>query len=132
MEQTTNSSAAEPVAVVSVKVQRTQRAPNYFKKHLMGDYTLGISFWFSSVFIAGFLVPMLLAIVMMHSGSALAVMTMIAALIITYAWSIVGLWRSASKHVERGGKPIWAVLTQIWIAIGVVLLMIQFALPVVM
>jgi len=38
--------------------------------------------------------------------------------ILAWVWAVTGTWRSANKHVERGGQKPWAVLAQFMIVIG--------------
>ncbi len=33
-------------------------------------------------------------------------------------WQLIGIWRSASKHTERGGRRVWAFLAQIGVIVG--------------
>lgn len=36
----------------------------------------------------------------------LALFTMIGITIVIFVWQVVGIWRSAGKHVGRGGKQV--------------------------
>src|SRR5215469_7738743 len=94
------------------------------KTHWDGDYSLAKSYWVNTVFVS--LVAALGAklFVQFLSERTQARYASIAALILTaltltiWCWSVVGTWRSASKHVSRGGKLFWARAVQVVIVLG--------------
>jgi hypothetical protein len=39
-------------------------------------------------------------------------------------WLVIGIWRSASKHVGRGGRPVWARLAKLMVALRILSLVV--------
>jgi len=99
--------------------------PNFIKKHWRGDYSLGISYW-----VIGTLLTFLVVIVSSAVGSVNEVSELgprasgffiLSVFFIIYGitfWQIVGIWRSADKHCQRGGKSTWANLAKLMVILG--------------
>lgn len=95
------------------------------QKHWRGDYPLGISYW-----VCGALITVaFLAIVAVVSGSELSarygakfgatfVLCLYVFLLALTVWQTVGIWRSADKHVAKGGNAFWAGLAKVMVVIG--------------
>lgn len=95
------------------------------EKHWRGDFPLGISYWvFGALVTVAFL-----AIVAVISGSGLSarygakfgatfVLCLYVFMLILTVWQTVGIWRSADKHVGKGGKAFWAGLAKVMVVIG--------------
>src|SRR6185295_16614092 len=82
------------------------------------------SYWLNSLLIllfapllGGMLVPWVSANLPARYGSA-SVLLLTVLGILAWVWAVTGTWRSANKHVERGGQKPWAVLAQFMIVIG--------------
>jgi hypothetical protein len=65
-------------------------------------------------------VSLLLATPASGSYPALPYLALIAFLagIVTTVWSMVGTWRSAGKHVARGGRLFWAIAARSALALS--------------
>ena len=106
--------------------QSPQRGPigrSFIGKHWRGEYSLPIAYWVVGILSALALFAFVFSLVLLASEyrpvSGLVVIVAIwAAFYILMVWSTVGTWISASKHVERGGKKVWAVLAQISLVLG--------------
>ena len=114
--------------------------PNFVVKHWQGDYSLGYSF-----FINGLLINLIFAVVCVVAmgvfGSiynleensleelGIGMLVLVFVLFVTGScvgiWQVVGIWRSANKHKQRGGKAIWAGLTQALMVLWTVSLVIS-------
>lgn len=105
---------------------------DYIAQHWQGGFTLGYAVWANAVLLGLLLdLPMdglrWLAEALNQSGHhllavALLLLVLVGDLAIT-AWLLVGVARSAGRHEERGGRPIWALLTRC------VLIVIALGLP---
>ena len=97
--------------------------PNYFVRHWRGDLSLGVSYWVNG-FLATVLVLLMAGSVSLFRDSMdlklIALLTLLLYLggILATVWQWVGIWRSASNHVWRGGKAVWATLTKAAVVIG--------------
>jgi hypothetical protein len=88
---------------------------NYIIRHWRGHLSLPISYW-----INGLIIPTALSLALLLTLDYLArtdiglpslALLDLAYLVFSAAlwiWSIVGIWRSAGYHEERGGSPGWA------------------------
>jgi hypothetical protein len=100
-----------------------ERKRNYFIRHWRGELSLGVSYW-----VNGFLANLLLAFVVtmgVEFQERVGLRTVALLCILTFGltiglwfWQIVGTWRSAARHVERGGLKIWATLAQITLCLS--------------
>lgn len=100
---------------------------NYFLKHWDGELPLGTSYW-----INGALVTVALSILITFGFAAFdasdapriysvaAIASWILATGITL-WQFVGIWRSAGRHVSRGGRAVWAALAKIAVGLGIII-----------
>lgn len=98
---------------------------NYLVRHWRGQLSLPVSYWLNSVLLA--LVLSLIALWLVGiaetSGMSLRALSGIYLAYLIWAgllwlWSIVGVWRSADRHEERGGSPGWATTARIVIIFG--------------
>ena len=97
---------------------------DFIKKHWDGDYSLAKSYWVNTLFVS--LVFVLCAQLLFqffdertharYVSSAVLFVTLLS--VAVWCWSVIGTWRSASKHVSRGGKPFWAIAAKVAIALG--------------
>jgi len=101
--------------------------PSFIGKHWRGDYSLPISYWVVSIIV--FVLYALLADVShyffesFNLGLRVTGALMLGMIFSAWAaviWLIVGVWRSADKHVQRGGIAFWAGLVKIIIALNLI------------
>jgi hypothetical protein len=100
---------------------------NYLVRHWRGELPLGHSYWINGVLASLTIFVIAQLINGLGGGETLSLPGLAAAGIGFYllsillsTWQIVGIWRAASRHVERGGKPIWGALAKIAVAFGVI------------
>ena len=83
------------------------RRPDYFIRHWRGDLSLGVSYWANGFgnFLVLFAVSTVAAMESVASLKLVAVLSLLvfATGIVGSVWQLVGVWRSASNHVSRGG-----------------------------
>ena len=123
---------AKPPVAAQPKVNRT-RSYNFIVKHWRGEYSLGVSYW-----LFGFLIAIFIGLLNATLGrfsDALSLSTqkqgflILAYYAVTIAvavWQIVGVTRSASAHVSRGGKYFWAMTAKVMVCIGALQLLFGF------
>jgi hypothetical protein len=97
----------------------------YFLRHWQGELSLPISFWLNLILLPlplGFALGALTTWVsllgeQMRAGSIawLIVWPLVLAFDV---WCLVGAWRSAVLHVERGGRWLWAAMARLVVAIS--------------
>lgn len=96
---------------------------SWIARHWRGDLSLGISFWVNGTLV-GLLLSFLdhLTTPLAEKGDPSVALAYLAAFylvfIIVQLWRIIGIWRSAQKHVSRGGRSFWAIAAQITIIIN--------------
>lgn len=100
------------------------RTKNYLIQHWRGELTLAVSYWLNGILATGFVAVTAGVVSAVQETVNLKVTA--ALLIFIYClgiavslWQIVGTWRSASNHVGRGGKPVWALLAKIALVLGI-------------
>ena len=116
-----------------------KNSDSYFKKHWRGELDLGISYWVNNI------LPSLLITLISWGLESLAsnvtdmtyiliafIFLYIFIFLIFAPWAYVGLWRSASNHIEKYNLFFWANVVRILVIIGVirtVMLLINNAYP---
>jgi hypothetical protein len=117
---------AEPAALPDPP--RRRQPGGYIAAHWGGRLPLGQSYWINGA-VVSFVSSMVLfaaihAIDVTHaptlyfsvvSGAQLSFVALT-------VWQIVGIWRSANRHPARGGKPVWAGLARISVALSALVL----------
>lgn len=109
----------DPVTAAAAK------RPNYFVRHWRGDLSLGVSYWVNLVLVSLFLTLLGLAV---SGGIILLAIPLplidawiffgLAFGIVISVWQFVGVWRSASNHVSRGGTRAWATVAKVMLVLG--------------
>lgn len=96
----------------------------FFRRHLNGDYSLGRSYWLHTFVLQLALValvlgalPALVEDLPARVGSSSALFVSVGSLAL-WLWGVIGTWRSAGKHVSRGGRATWANLAKVAIILG--------------
>lgn len=97
----------------------------YIVKHWRGELSLKTSFWVNLFLInLGFRIfqtwfdkaspienPVL--------ASRVTLIYVCIALAIVYPWQIIGLWRSANRHIQETGKRFWAGSAKVLVVLGI-------------
>ena len=96
---------------------------NYFARHWRGQLSLGVSYWVSSL-VSGLLVALVAGTVKpIQEALSLRLscglsMFLFALAIASTVWWLIGVWRSASGHVSRGGRRFWAGVAEAMVVLG--------------
>ncbi|HXP30230.1 MAG TPA: hypothetical protein VN832_04010 [Stellaceae bacterium] len=104
---------------------------SYLLRHWRGELSLPVAYW-----INGWLGD--IPIILLATGAGLLIrvpalvkpalaagMAVWVLAFLVSIWQLVGIWRSAGRHVGRGGRKIWAVLGQVSVGLGAVMLAAQ-------
>src|SRR5260221_6578257 len=101
---------------------------NYFARHWRGELSLGVSYW-----VNGVLAQVIVAAAANSFGSlgdaaslksvAIGCVSFYVFSLAVSVWQIVGTWRSASNHVERGGQVCWAGTAKVVLALSALALL---------
>jgi hypothetical protein len=115
-------SVAQPEASLCEPPPLPKRS-NYFARHWRGELPLPVSYWVNGTL--GFLLVAISSGVLSAFEATGSLKAAVAAGIILYAlsfavsvWQIVGTWRSASNHADRGGHAVWAGLAKVVLVLG--------------
>ena len=102
---------------------------NYFVRHWRGECSLGISYWVNGNVLAGIgTVALTVATHLLEKGGyslraiSFAGLGTLLFSVIAWLWSSVGIWRSASHHVARGGSSGWASAARVGVVIGTIVM----------
>ncbi len=105
--------------------RRLAPEPNFLVKHWRGDYSLGFSCWVIVALLTAILVAIIMAIQLSNFWRELGARASGTAILVFYGfvvtltlWQLIGLWRSACKHSQRGGKAFWAGLAKVMVVLG--------------
>jgi len=115
--------------------ERSWLARSYVARHWHGELSLPVSF-----FVNGLLFNMLLSVLGVAAAQQepihyvpwpgfLLISGIWLLVAIAGAWQLIGIWRSADRHVQRGGRTFWAVaaklVTILWLLQSVVVFFTQ-------
>jgi hypothetical protein len=135
-EQTQTDVESGAADMSDVLPDREHDAPsrNYIAKHWFGELSLTKSYW----------INMILAVIAI-TFSAFALQTALQSagvqggpmalgawvgfsllVLVIVSWQLVGVWRSAAQHQERGGSPLWARAAQTVVVVGASAAVITF------
>ena len=102
-----------------------ERTGNYFSDHWRGNLSLPLSYWINGSLVTGVTTGLIFAVQAQLRESSFSLQLASAVTVASVAfgvavwlWGAVGIWRSASKHVSRGGKAFWAGTAQAMVVIG--------------
>src|ERR1051326_31197 len=97
---------------------------NYFVRHWRGELPLPCSYWVNGTL--GWVVVAILGGLVSAMAASNGLKAVVASGIALYVlsttvtvWQIVGTWRSATQHPERGGNAAWAALAKVVLVLGV-------------
>lgn len=100
---------------------------NLIKKHWNGDYSLARSYWGNTLVVSVLILlgaKLLVAPFFTERTQAryvsLAVLFLTTLSVVVWWWAVTGTWRSASKHVSRGGSSFWAAAAKVAIVLGAI------------
>jgi hypothetical protein len=118
-------SASKPRKMGTTTPAAATAGGGYFSRHWHGELSLPVSFWINLILLplpVGFALGGLTTWVsllgeQMRSGSVAWLIFWPIALAIDI-WCLVGTWRSAVLHVERGGTWLWAAAARVVVALG--------------
>lgn len=110
----------EPHAAVASPSPRR----NYLRRHWDGDLSLPITYWVNGVGSTMLVIGLGALATGLDWTDAPRMSAGVVALVIAFAmvatvWQLVGVWRSADKHVGRGGLQVWATLAKVAVVMGV-------------
>ncbi len=118
------SNYQHPPTLPTASAAPIKRKGNYFVRHWRGDLSLGVSYWLNGL-LAYLLVAILAGFVVgLKETAGLKATAAAVILLYTFAialsvWQIVGIWRSSSNHVRRGGLAVWATLAKVAVVLGI-------------
>jgi hypothetical protein len=102
------------------------RSGNYVVRHWRGELSLPVSYWLNGGLIGGgalFALALAVRAIEDAGGSlrtiAFAALGLLAASLLLWVWSAVGIWRSSNYHEERGGTAAWGYIAKIMVVIGI-------------
>lgn len=92
---------------------------NFFQKHWDGDYSLKVSFWVNTLLVGfAFSIPFSIILLYLIQNNHFSIFLrvlfnyQIFRLFLT-VWQAVGVFRSADKYVQKGGKAAWAFAAKV-------------------
>ncbi|MEX2596029.1 MAG: hypothetical protein WEC59_03790, partial [Salibacteraceae bacterium] len=98
---------------------------SYILKHWRGEHSLAKSFWIN-VFLINICIRIFEVWLTEAStienpvvASQVTITYVFIALAIVYPWQVIGLWRSASRHVEETQKGFWSRAVKVLVVLGV-------------
>ncbi|TDF41709.1 hypothetical protein EYS14_02335 [Alteromonadaceae bacterium M269] len=98
---------------------------NWLKLHWNGLFPLGIAYWvnvfaisLAFTFSINFLPDYISSINASPSQRGLVIVALYITMTTVTVWQLVGLYRSASMHVERGGMKVWALTAKALVFLG--------------
>jgi hypothetical protein len=87
----------------------------WIARHWRGGYSLGVSYWLNDLPRWGILVVLavlLLAQPVTTHRLEFWLIAVIELLLLGYVWVVVGVWRSADRHIRETGRRFWARCAQ--------------------
>lgn len=97
---------------------------NYFVRHWRGSLSLPISYWVNGSLL-GIAMAAFFTLIgevtdewSLRAAAFAGIVALVLALVVT-VWSSVGVWRSATRHPDRGGSPGWAGAAKVVTGIGI-------------
>ena len=118
----------------ATRPRTTEVRSNFVVAHWRGDLSLGVTYWVTGVIFTVLFVMARKAtedyvaskVLGAHGAGALIVF-LFAVSAVFVLWQMVGIWRSASKHVGRGGKAFWSAAAKFMVVVGVLRFGADFA-----
>ncbi|MGO9994879.1 MAG: GYF domain-containing protein [Steroidobacteraceae bacterium] len=111
----------------SVATEPTKSRANYVVRQWRGDFSLPVSYWVNGALVTLAIIPVLTAINNSKFsdrlgiyGTGLWILFVLGFVVALTVWQAIGTWRSAEKHVARGGSAGWAVTARVMIVLGTI------------
>ena len=127
----------ESIATGSIQEPSRQSGtsePNFLVRHWRGDYSLAISYWVIGSLLTVIVVALTTTIGSSDGVRELGPRASGAIVLVFYIfvipftlWQIVGIWRSADKHSQKGGRAFWAGLAKVMVFLGILRAAGEFA-----
>lgn len=121
------SSVSIPRLLPSNELSASILIPGFIGKHWRGEYSLAVSYWFvgiCTVIVSKGIVKLTnLLSSEFNLGTRMSgtlIMLLFGVVLLLTAWQLIGVWRSADKHVQRGGNPIWVGIAKLMVVIGLI------------
>jgi hypothetical protein len=116
---------ADESGVIKPPPFRSWRRTNYIARHWRGELPLGVAYWVSGCLVTIVITFATRGLFAAEAASDLRLTSvlllfMFAAAIIISIWQLVGIWRSASRHISRGGSGVWAGIAKFVVVIGAI------------
>ncbi len=114
----------------TVPLERDPHMPaapsNFIAKHWRGAYPLGFSYWVCGAALTALVLGLSkwvqsghLMVGLGQRGTGASILLIYASLLLTTLWQVVGIWRSAGFHTQRGGRSGWAVAARMMVVLMV-------------
>lgn len=124
LSRTTGESKS--IGSIQEPVQQSETGkPNFIVKHWRGDYSLAFSYWIIGSLLTVIVVALSTAIGLSNvahelgsRASGAVILAFYVSVITLTLWQVVGIWRSADKHRQKGGKAFWAALAKVMVVLG--------------
>lgn len=125
----------EEVEAASGQMQETvatsaTRSTNYLLRHWRGELPLAHAYWINGGLIVGGGTVILSKLLNSPATEQLS-LRLVATIsigflllsVLTWLWSSVGIWRSALQNKARGGSAGWAIVAQVAVILGVLVML---------
>ncbi|RDI60161.1 hypothetical protein [Microvirga subterranea] len=134
--QVSDPGAPYPAARVSgiERGDAAVKSNNFIARHWRGEFPLWVSYW-----IFGFLANVAALVFAAGVSAALSSsqgynpINVLGTLVLVWTgiclilvWQLVGIWRSANRHVERGRWRLWAGLAKLAVILGLLQVAVEF------
>jgi hypothetical protein len=124
--QETMFSHNQPVAAPQSAAGTEIGLLNDLARQWRGDNSLGVAYWICGTLVLGIATLGMLGLGWVLGASSLPLHDSALEILIAqsiwlsvWLWSVVGIWRSASRHRARGGWPFWANLAKAVVILGI-------------
>lgn len=117
------SPPAPAISVTHTAYSPEKLSSNYLVRHWRGELSLGVAYWGGGI-LALIVQSALMAVMTQMEGNyslravSFADMGVMLFSVLAWLWLVVGTWRSADRHVARGGASAWANVAKFMVVIG--------------
>jgi hypothetical protein len=122
------SESVEPVAVApSTNMAGVPTSSNFIIRHWRGELSLGRSYWLVGCFanigliLLGHAVGKILAWADFDPRTSSALFAAFLAFVCVFVvWQVVGIWRSAGRHIDLTGRRFWAIAARLVVILSTI------------